>query len=149
MAGLGLRRAPETREHGSHPEPGSTWRAGSGAHAISRRLPDSSRSAAGGDVRARACFLERRLRGGEACERDPERRARHVVEAELVAERDRARLAAVLAADTELELRLRAPPPLDGDPHQVADAVDVDHLERIALEHPVLEVARQELALSI
>ena len=66
-----------------------------------------SGSAAGGDVRARAGLGQRGLRRGEARERHAERRAADVVEPELVAERDRARLAAVLAADAELELRLR------------------------------------------
>ena len=41
-----------------------------------------------------------------------------------MAEPDRARLAAVLAADAELELRLRPAAALDRDPHQVADTVD-------------------------
>ena len=49
----------------------------------------------------------------------------------------------------ELDLRLRRPPPLDRDPHQVADALDVDHLERVPLEHAVLEVPRQELPLRV
>ena len=82
--------------------------------------------------------VERGLRRGEPGERHAERRAADVVEPELVAERDRARLAAVLAADAELELGLRAAAALDGDAHQVADAVDVDRLERVALEDPVL-----------
>src|SRR4029078_1770628 len=58
-------------------------------------------------------------------------------------------LAAVLAADAELEVVLRAPAALDGDPHQVADALLVENLERVALAHAVLEVARQELALGV
>src|SRR5258705_8323174 len=104
---------------------------------------------AGSDVRASARFLERGLRGGEARQRHAERRAADVVEAELVAEGDAPRLAAVLAADAQLELRFDTSPPLDGDAHQVADAVEVDHLERVALEHTVLEVARQELPLRV
>ena len=64
-------------------------------------------------------------------------------------ERDRVRLAAVLPTDPELDRRLRAPPPLHGDSHQVADALLVDHLERIPLEDSVLEVVREKLALSV
>src|SRR3954451_1948214 len=94
-------------------------------------------------------MFERGLRRSEAREGDAERRAGDVVEAELVAERDRAGLPAVLAADAELDPRPRAPPPLHGDAHQVADAVDVDHLERVALEHAVLEVTGQELAFGV
>ena len=63
-----------------------------------------------------------------------------------MAERDRLRLAAVLAADAELEVVADAAAALDGDPHQVADAVLVDRLERVALEDAVLEVVRQEAA---
>src|SRR5688572_684421 len=48
-------------------------------------------------------FGQGRLRGGETRERDPVRRARHVVEPEPVTERDRRRLAPVLAADAELD----------------------------------------------
>ncbi len=66
-----------------------------------------------------------------------------------MAERNRARLAAVLAADPELELRLRTATALDSDAHQVADAVLVEHLERVVLEHARLQVVREELALGI
>ena len=54
-----------------------------------------------------------------------------------MAERDRVGLAAVLAADPELDLRTRTPPSLDGDHHEVADAVLVDRLERVSLQQPV------------
>ena len=66
-----------------------------------------------------------------------------------MAERHGARLAPVLAADPELDVGLRASPPLHGDSHEVSDAVLVDDLERVALEDPVLEVVRQELALRV
>ena len=62
-----------------------------------------------------------------------------------MAERDRRRLAAVLAADPELQVFLRASPPLHGDPHQVAHSALVEDLERVALEHAVLEVVGEEL----
>src|SRR5207302_10314369 len=73
----------------------------------------------------------------------------HVVQAQLVAERDRRRLAAVLAADAELERRLRPPPSLDRQPHQVADATHVQRLERIVLQNTIFQVPRQELALRV
>ncbi len=66
-----------------------------------------------------------------------------------MAERDRARLAAVLAADTELDLGFRSPTPLDRDPHEVADTVAIQDLERVLLEDPVLQVVREELALGV
>ena len=52
-----------------------------------------------------------------------------------MAEGDRLRLAAVLAADAELEVGTHAAAALDGELHQVADALLVDRLERVALEH--------------
>ena len=45
------------------------------------------------------------LRRGQPGDRHPERRAGHVVEADLVEQRDRLGVAAVLAADAELEVR--------------------------------------------
>ena len=90
-----------------------------------------------------ARFCERRLRGSEPRERDAIGRARDVVEPEPVTEGDRVRLAAVLTADPEFDRRLRTPPALDGDPHELADALLVDHLERVPLEDPMLEVVRR------
>src|SRR5208283_6022433 len=49
-------------------------------------------------------LLYRRLGRGKTRHGDPVGRAAHVVEAQLVAELDRVRLAAVLAADAHLEL---------------------------------------------
>src|SRR6202000_893835 len=47
---------------------------------------------------------QRRLCGGEARDQHAERRARDVVQPDLVAEGDRGRIAAVLAADAELQV---------------------------------------------
>ena len=55
----------------------------------------------------------------------------------------------MLAADAELQVGLGRTTTLDGDSHQVADPVDVERLERVLLEHPFLEVVRQELALRV
>src|SRR4029077_16219373 len=68
-------------------------------------------------------LLQRRLGRREARERHAVRRAADVVEPQAVAEGDRVRLAAVLAADAELQVLLGAAAALDRDPHQVADAV--------------------------
>ena len=85
----------------------------------------------------------------EPRERDAIGRAGDVVEPDAVAERHRPRLSPVLAADSHLQVVLHAAAALDRDSHQLADALLVDHLERVALEHAVLEVARQELALGV
>ena len=77
-----------------------------------------------------------RLRRGQSGDRHAERRARHVVHADLVAERDAVGVTAVLAADPDLQVlavlllaRLAALGHADLD--QLADAVDVDRLERV------------------
>ena len=114
-----------------------------------RQAADGPELAAGLDVLAALRFLQHGLRRGEARERDAVRGAAHVVEADLVAELDRARLAAVLAADAELDVRLRLAAALDADAHEVADAFLVEHLERVPLEHAVLEVEGEELALGV
>src|SRR6185437_16001409 len=101
------------------------------------------------DVLGAVRLFERSLRSREARERDAVGRAAHVVEPDAVAELHRRRLAAVLAADAELDVRLRLPPPLHRDPHQVADTVLVEHLERVALEHAVLEVEGEEIPLGV
>src|SRR3954470_10651277 len=81
-----------------------------------------------------ACGLlaERGLRRRQPRDRHAERRARHVVEPDLMAERDRSGIAAVLAADADLEVLADLAAALDADPHQRADAVAVDRDERIA-----------------
>ena len=55
----------------------------------------------------------------------------------------------MLAADTHLQVVLDRSPALDRNPHQVADPLLVEHLERVPLEHAVLEVAGEELALGV
>src|SRR5262245_22106851 len=112
-------------------------------------FPGSPRGILNGSAACRDCldalFLQRGLGGGEAGDRHAVRRAADVVEPQAVAERHRVRLAAVLAADAELEVVLDRAAPLDRDPHQVADTALVEGLERVALKHPVLEVAGEEL----
>src|SRR5260370_1052396 len=70
----------------------------------------------------RRALAERGLGGGEACDGNAERRARDVIERNLVAERDGGGVPARLAADPDLWLRLRIPTPLDAGPHQFAHA---------------------------
>src|SRR3954463_8962383 len=81
----------------------------------------------------RACGrrAECRLRGGKTRDRHAERRARHVIEPNFVAERDRCRIAAMLAANPELQRIARLAPALGRDANQLADAVSVERHERI------------------
>ena len=62
---------------------------------------------AGHDSHRPLCLLifQRRLCGGKPGDRHPEGRAGHVVQADPVAELDAGRLAAMFAADAELDLR--------------------------------------------
>src|SRR5689334_10607392 len=80
------------------------------------------------------------LRCGKPCDRHAERGARHVVEADLVAERDRSRIAAMLAANADLELAARLAPPFDADAHQFADALLVNGDKGIAGNDAALRV---------
>src|SRR5258705_11374463 len=84
----------------------------------------------------RRALAERGLGGGEACDGNAERRARDVIERNLVPERDGGGVAAVLAADPDLELRLPLPTALHADPHHFAHALAGDGSKRIARENP-------------
>src|SRR3954468_6625968 len=55
----------------------------------------------------------------------------------------------MLAADTDPQRRVRRASTLDGNPDQLADAVDVERLERISGEDAVVEIVRQETPLGI
>src|SRR5262245_59336866 len=81
---------------------------------------------------ARRVLAERGLGGREAGDGNAERRAGDVVEREFMAEGDRGRVAAVLAADADLELGARLAAALDADAHQFAHALAVDGDEGIA-----------------
>ena len=81
---------------------GSLVLIGARCRQATRRRSPHGRLAADRDGRD-ARLGEGGLRRREAGERDAVGRAAHVVEPELVAERDRARVAAVLAADAELD----------------------------------------------
>ena len=61
----------------------------------------------------------------------------------------RCRVPAVLAADAELEPGPRRAAALHPDPHELADAIDVDARERVALDDPGLQVGGQERRLRI
>src|SRR5687767_3972983 len=66
---------------------------------------------------------DRRLRRREARDRDAIGRRRYVAQSHLMTELDRRRIAAVLAADPDLQTRARLASALDRDPHHGANAV--------------------------
>src|SRR6516162_1949490 len=77
-------------------------------------------------------FPDGRLCRGKPCNRHTERRTGDVVESDLVTECNRGRIAAVLAADADLEAAASGAAALDADAHELADAFSIDRDERIA-----------------
>src|SRR5579884_3452668 len=128
-----------------------------------RNQARNGKSAAGSPQRKQGCngrpcsrgglstfsLPQRRLRRRQAGDRHAERRAAHVVQPDPVAELHRVRLAAVLAADADLQVRTRRPTLLHADLHQPADALEVDHLERVARHQVVLQVVADERAVVV
>src|SRR5690242_8115468 len=91
-------------------------------------------------------FRQRRLRRRQPGDRHPEWTAAHIVQADLVTELHRVWVAALLAADADLQIRSRRPALLDAYLHERADAVGVDGLEGIAGDDIVLHVVADEAA---
>src|ERR1700722_10596947 len=93
---------------------------------------------------ARRLPAQRRLRGGEAGDWNAKGGARDVVESRLFTEGDRGRIAAVFAADAELEVGPGRATALGGDGDEFADAFSVQGHERISLEQPLDGVKAKE-----
>src|SRR5271156_1480401 len=77
--------------------------------------------------------LDRCLRRRQPRDRNPVRRARHVIQPEAMAQLDARRIAAMLAANADLQTLVRLPPELDSNSHQLADADWVQLRERVLL----------------
>src|SRR6185437_5785934 len=124
-----------------------------GAHATLRGSVPPERYRLPGIRRGSAGVAAGRLDGGAACfesgDRDAERRARHVVEPDLVAEVHGVGVAAVFAADADLQVGPGLAALFDRDPHQPADAVTVERLERRHTEDAEVHVAAEERALDV
>src|SRR5690606_32233280 len=86
------------------------------------------------------------LRRGQPGDGHPEGRAADVVHAHPVAELHRRRIAAVLAADADLEVGPGLAAALHADLHQLAYAVLVQALEGILLQDALVQVGREEVA---
>src|SRR5688500_3962785 len=91
-------------------------------------------------VRASRLLLQSRLAGGQPGDRNSIGGARHVVEAHRVTQLHRLGLAAVLAADADLERRARGPAVGDGHANQLADSGVVEDAEGILGKDPLLDV---------
>src|SRR5437762_178183 len=88
---------------------------------------------------------ERGLCGRESGHRHSIRRGADVVETGVVEEVNRCGVAAVLAADSDLQLGTRLASALDADAHEIAHALHVDRRERILFEDLLLLIDLQEL----
>src|SRR6266849_8206492 len=76
-------------------------------------------------------FPQGRLGGGQTGDGNAERAAAYIGQADLVAELDGVRIAAVLAADADFQILALTAALVDADLHQSAHAVDVDRLKWI------------------
>src|ERR1700722_12361121 len=89
---------------------------------------------------------ERCLSGREAGDRHAKRAARYIIQPDLLAERDRGGVAAMLTTNTELQRVLGLPTLCRRDADHLADALYVDRDKRVLRQNPSLNVLRQELA---
>src|SRR6266404_2816084 len=83
---------------------------------------------------ARDRLAKRRLCGGQPRDRHAVGRAGDVIEPDLVAECYRSRIAAMLAANPDLDVGTGLAAPHDADLDQFTDAVAIDRDERIDRE---------------
>jgi hypothetical protein len=79
-------------------------------------------------------FQQFRMRRGQASDRNARRRARYIIQLDMVAEADRLRMDALFAADADLQVRAGAAAEFCGHLHQLADAFHVEHFERVVFE---------------
>src|SRR4029077_13446469 len=97
-----------------------------------------------GFCNSRARMVQPRPRRRQPGDRHAVGGAGDVVEAGALEEVDRLRIAAVLTADAEVEVRTGSPPPLAGQADELSDPSLVDALEGIVVEDAELHVLRQE-----
>src|SRR5581483_12486897 len=108
------------------------------------RLMRQGRRPSGFGLFRRGALVDRGLRRGQPGYGHAERRARDVVEADPLAERDRGGVAAMLAADAELDPGARMAPAFRRPPDQFADPFTVDRDERVDLDDALADVVAEE-----
>src|ERR1700744_1314348 len=89
-------------------------------------------------------LAERRLRRSKASDRHAVGRARDVIQSDLVAECDRSGIAAMFAANADLEIGTSLAATRHADLHQFADAVAIDRNKRIDLQDSLGDVGAEE-----
>src|SRR5260370_21938597 len=82
----------------------------------------------------RRLFRDSGLGGGQTGDRNSEWTATDVIQAEAVAEFHAVGFAAVLAADSKLDVRSRFPAEISRHFHQTADAALIDRRKRIRID---------------
>src|SRR5258708_39427447 len=87
-----------------------------------------------GPHRLRLVARNRGLRGRQPGDRDTVWRTGHIVHPHPVAEHHRTRLASMLSADADLQIRPGSAPQLDGVLDQLPDAALIENRERIVIE---------------
>src|SRR6056297_650694 len=98
------------------------------------------------DRRPMSVVFDRGLCGGQSRDRHAERAAADVVQSDTVAEFDAGRIAAVFAADADLERLLGVTTFGDAHLDQLPDAGLVERLKRVDFEDFLFHVVRQESA---
>src|ERR1700712_992433 len=93
---------------------------------------------------ARDALAEGSLRGGEPRDRNAIGRAGDIIQPALVAERHRGGIAAVFAANADLEARAGLASARHADLHQLADAVAIDRDEGIDLQNSLGDIGAEE-----
>ena len=89
-------------------------------------------------------LAERGLRRGETGDRHAVGRARDVVQSNLMAESDGRGIAAMFAADTDLQARASLAPARHADLHQFAHAIAVDRNEGVDLQNSLGDVRAEK-----
>src|SRR6202023_1883569 len=95
---------------------------------------------------ARGFSSQRRLGRSKPGDRHPERRTGDVIEPGALEKVDRGRIARVLAADSELDVRPRLPAPRGGDFDELAHALPIDGGERAGGKNSLRRVLAKERA---
>src|SRR5881628_200594 len=94
---------------------------------------------------SRRLARDHRLRRCQSRDRHTVRRTAHIVESHLITKLDRWGIAAVLAADSDFELRTGGPALLHAGPHKRPNTFTIQFLERVGLEDSLRHVVGDDL----
>jgi hypothetical protein len=87
---------------------------------------------------------QRRLRRRRPCDGHAIRAGADVIEADLLAKTDAGGIAAMFAADAQLDARARRPAPLRREVDELADALDIQCDERVGGKNTLFDIGREE-----